>query len=199
MSQENRTQKTQSTQSTQSTLARPSAVDVKDPLCRDRTNFLIGKRRIVVCRLTTTGRVRIMTHAQAGRPRPHSPHWAIQAHALTSGRLTPPARSLRQTGGLAETRVWARLRGGAVDGWKVRRQYPVGRFVVDFACLPLRLVIEIDGGVHGRDDVMLNDHLRQQEIEALGWTVVRFTNEQALGEPWRIDDAIRVQARALGS
>ena len=139
-----------------------------------------------------------MTHAQAGRPRPHSPHCAIQAHAVTAGRLTPPARSLRQAGGLAETRVWARLRGGAVDGWKVRRQCPVGRFVVDFACLPLRLVIEIDGGVHGRDDVMLNDHLRQQEIEALGWTVVRFTNEQALGEPWRIDDAIRTQARALG-
>ncbi|MDZ4362609.1 endonuclease domain-containing protein [Brevundimonas sp.] len=103
---------------------------------------------------------------------------------MTAGCLTPSARSLRQTGGLAETRVWARLRGGAVDGWKVRRQYPLGRFVVDFVCIPLRLVIEIDGGVHGRDDVMMNDHLRQQEIEALGWTVVRFTNEQALGEPW---------------
>ena len=117
---------------------------------------------------------------------------------MTAGRLTPRARALRQTGGLAEERVWLRLRGGAVDGWKVRRQHPVGRFVVDFACLPLRLVIEIDGGVHGRDDVVLNDHLRQQEIEALGWTVVRFTNEQALAEPQQIDAAIRAQARALG-
>ena len=117
---------------------------------------------------------------------------------MTTGRLTPRARALRQTGGLAEERVWSRLRGGAVDGWKVRRQHPVGRFVVDFACLPLRLVIEIDGGVHGRDDVVLNDHLCQQEIEALGWTVVRFTNEQALAEPQQIDTAIRAQARALG-
>lgn len=67
---------------------------------------------------------------------------------MTTSRLTPPSRGLRQSGGLAENRVWARLRGGAVDGWKVRRQHPVGRFVVDFACVPLRLVIEIDGGVH---------------------------------------------------
>jgi len=52
--------------------------------------------------------------------------------------------------------------------------------------------------VHGRDDVVLNDHLRQQAIEGIGWTVVRFTNEQALTEAWRIDDAIRAQAKALG-
>ena len=117
---------------------------------------------------------------------------------MTGNRLTPRSRSLRSSGGLAEDRVWARLRGGAVDGWKVRRQHPVGPYVVDFACMPLMLVIEIDGGVHGRDDVVLNDHLRQQAIEALGWMVVRFTNEQVLAEPWRLDEAIRERARALG-
>ncbi len=108
------------------------------------------------------------------------------------------ARDLRQSAGLAERRVWERLRGGAVEGFRVRRQHPVGPYVVDFACVRLRLVIEIDGGVHGRDDVVLRDHLRQTEIEALGWTVVRFTNDMALGEPWRIDDAIRDRARVLG-
>jgi very-short-patch-repair endonuclease len=80
----------------------------------------------------------------------------------------------------------------------VRRQHPVGRYVVDFACVPLRLVIEIDGGVHERDDVVLRDHLRQTEIEALGWTVVRFSNETALREPWLIDAAIRDRAWLLG-
>ncbi|WP_082385202.1 endonuclease domain-containing protein [Brevundimonas sp. AAP58] len=81
-------------------------------------------------------------------------------------------------------------RGEGTDG--------VGPYVVDFACVRLRLVIEIDGGVHGRDDVVLRGALRQTEIEALGWTVVRFTNDTALGEPWRIDDAIRDRARVLG-
>ena len=109
-----------------------------------------------------------------------------------------PARDLRQSAGLAEQRVWARLRGGAVEGFKVRRQHEIGRWTVDFACVPLRLVIEIDGGVHEREDVVLRDHLRQTEIEALGWTVVRFTNDVALGEPWRVDDAIRERARVVG-
>ena len=117
---------------------------------------------------------------------------------MTTSRLTPRSRGLRQSGGLAEDRIWARLRGGAVDGWKVRRQHPVGRFVVDFACVRLRLVIEIDDGVHERDEVALNDHYRQQEIEALGWTVVRFTNAEALTDPTRIDAAIRDRARTLG-
>ncbi len=94
--------------------------------------------------------------------------------------------------------MWERLRGGAVEGFKVRRQYEIGPFVVDFACVRLRLVIEIDGGVHERDDVGLRDPLRQTETRALGWTVVRFTNDTALGEPWRIDDAIRDRARVLG-
>ena len=53
-------------------------------------------------------------------------------------------------------------------------------------------------GGHGRDDVVLNDHLRQQAIEALGWTVVRFTNAEALAEPSRIDAAIRERAKTLG-
>ena len=117
---------------------------------------------------------------------------------MTTNRLTPRSRGLRQLSGLAEDRIWARLRGGVVDGWKVRRQHPIGRYVVDFACAPLRLVIEIDGGVHERDEVVLNDHYRQQEIEALGWTVIRFTNAEALTDPARIDAAIRERAKTLG-
>jgi len=117
---------------------------------------------------------------------------------MTTSRMTPRSRGLRQSSGLAEDRIWARLRGGAVHGWKVRRQHPVGRYVVDFACVPLRLVIEIDGGVHERDEVALTDHYRQQAIEALGWTVVRFTNAEALTDPSRIDDAIRERAKTLG-
>jgi len=68
---------------------------------------------------------------------------------------------------------------------------------VDFACDPLRLVIEIDGGIHTRDDVTLDDHYRQVEIESLGWTVMRFSNEQALTEPLRILDAVHAHARLV--
>ncbi|GAW42162.1 hypothetical protein SH203_02576 [Brevundimonas sp. SH203] len=79
---------------------------------------------------------------------------------MTTNRLTPRARGLRQDGGLAEDRIWARLRGGAVDGWKMRRQHPIGGYVVDFACVPLRLVI--DRGIWERNKIILNDQDRQQ-------------------------------------
>jgi very-short-patch-repair endonuclease len=107
------------------------------------------------------------------------------------------ARRLRQDSGLAETRVWDRLRAGRIDGHKFRRQHPIGRFYADFACDRLRLVIEVDGGVHTRDDVILNDHYRQQTIEALSWTVLRFTNEQALGDPDILIAAIKRHAQTL--
>lgn len=113
---------------------------------------------------------------------------------MTSKR-TAFARSLRQDAGLAERRVWALLRGGRIDGHKFRRQHPIGRYVADFACDPLRLVIEIDGGIHHRDEVVTNDHLRQTDLETLGWTVLRFTNTQALSEPEGVADAIRAHAR----
>jgi very-short-patch-repair endonuclease len=81
---------------------------------------------------------------------------------------------------------------------RFRRQHPVGRYFADFACDRLRLILEIDGSVHDRDDVMLRDHLRQTELEALGWTVLRFTNDEALTHPERIVAAIREHARRLG-
>jgi very-short-patch-repair endonuclease len=98
---------------------------------------------------------------------------------------------------LAERKVWSLLRAGRIDGLKFRRQHPVGPYIVDFACDLLRLVIEIDGGIHTRDDVTLDDHYRQVEIESLGWTVMRFSNAQALTEPLRVLDAIRAHARLV--
>ena len=52
--------------------------------------------------------------------------------------------------------------------------------------------------MHERDEVVLNDHYRQQAIEALGWTVIRFTNADALTDLARIDAAIRERAKTLG-
>ena len=115
---------------------------------------------------------------------------------MTSRRFST-ARALRQKAGLAEEKVWALLRGGRIDDHKFRRQHPIGPYIVDFACDGLRLVIEIDGGVHERDDVVLNDHLRQVELERLGWTVVRFKNEDAIAQPERITQAVRVHARLI--
>ena len=58
---------------------------------------------------------------------------------------TRHARNLRQSSGVAENRIWSLLRAGRIDGHKVRRQHPISRYVADFACDHLRLVVEIDG------------------------------------------------------
>ncbi|MCS6626949.1 endonuclease domain-containing protein [Roseibacterium beibuensis] len=114
-----------------------------------------------------------------------------------AGARTIFARSQRRKAGLAERRVWELLRGGKIDGHRFRRQHPVGRYFADFACDRLRLIIEIDGGVHGLDDIVLRDHLRQTDLEAMNWTVIRFVNAEVMDHPERVIRAIRSHSAGL--
>lgn len=107
------------------------------------------------------------------------------------------ARALRQASGRAEERVWSALRGGRIDGHKFRRQHPVGPYFADFACDPLRLIIEVDGGVHRLDEVAARDLERQQTLEALGWTLIRVSNNQVFGAPEELIEAVRMHAQRL--
>lgn len=92
--------------------------------------------------------------------------------------LTEKARDLRIQQTRAESLLWYVLRGRRLCGLKFRRQYPIEPFIVDFACIEKKLVVEIDGGYH--DYVHENDVTRQGKIEAAGWTVIRFSNEDIL-------------------
>ncbi len=88
------------------------------------------------------------------------------------------ARELRGEQTEAEDVLWERLRRRRLKGLKFRRQHPIGRFVVDFCCPDLRLVVEVDGEVHREQ--MEYDTVRTQALEAKGYQVIRFTNEQVL-------------------
>lgn len=92
--------------------------------------------------------------------------------------------------------MWTRLRGGKLDGHKFKRQHPVGPYYADFACDRLKLILEIDGAVHRLPDVIERDRQRQAALEALGWTVIRFTNEQVLHTPEQLTEGVR---RHVGS
>ena len=85
------------------------------------------------------------------------------------------ARELRQPQTPAERVLWGRLRNRQLDGYKFRRQHPIGRFIVDFYCAECRLVIEIDGDTHL--DQVEYDQERTAWLEARGHRVVRFTNQ----------------------
>ncbi len=81
----------------------------------------------------------------------------------------------------AERLLWAKPRRRQF-GHLFRRQHPVGPYIADFACLPLRLLIEVDGDSHYRDEAaMLRDRRREAFLEAQSWTVFRATNSEVYG------------------
>jgi very-short-patch-repair endonuclease len=85
------------------------------------------------------------------------------------------ARNLREMQTSAETKLWTILRNLQLDGYKFRRQKPIGRFIVDFFCNDAKLVIEIDGDTHaGREGYDIN---RTKWLENEGYQVIRFTND----------------------
>lgn len=87
------------------------------------------------------------------------------------------ARVLRRNASDAETLLWRALRELSLP-FKVRRQHPVGRYVVDFAIPTRKLAIEVDGGQHAANAE--TDALRTTEIRQRGYRVVRFWNHEVL-------------------
>ncbi|MBO1019366.1 DUF559 domain-containing protein [Methylobacterium sp. SD274] len=86
------------------------------------------------------------------------------------------ATALRWAQTSAEAKLWRALRGAQLSGFKFRRQHPVGRFVVDFACLRAKLVVEVDGATHGSPAALARDAERTRIIEMAGFQVIRFRN-----------------------
>jgi Protein of unknown function (DUF559) len=63
-----------------------------------------------------------------------------------------------------------------MSGTHFRRQVPIGPYVADFACMAARLIVEVDGSQHGHDDVRKRDERRSRWLEAEGYRVLRFWN-----------------------
>ena len=91
------------------------------------------------------------------------------------------ARELRRDTTDAETALWRRLRDRGLDGEKFVRQEPIGPYIADFVCRRKKLIIEIDGGQHS--DQAERDEARTKHLEALGYRVIRFWNNEVLSEP----------------
>ncbi len=81
----------------------------------------------------------------------------------------------------AELRLWSRLRGDQLGGYRFRRQAPMGAYIVDFVCLRARLVVELDGGQHAT--AAERDERRTAWLESRGFKVLRFWNTDVLRNP----------------
>ena len=106
-------------------------------------------------------------------------------------RLRNFARKLRNHSTKAEVYIWSfLLRSKNFRGYGFNRQRPVLNYIADFMCKELLLIIEIDGGIHDRWDVKRKDRIRQERLEAAGFTVLRFTNEQVLRDRASVEMAL---------
>ena len=80
----------------------------------------------------------------------------------------------------AEAALWELLRGKQL-GFRFRRQHPIGEYIPDFVCLSKRLVIEVDGGYHFIGKQLLSDQERTNYLHQRGFEVLRFTNDEIIG------------------
>ena len=102
---------------------------------------------------------------------------------------TPRARELRTNMTEAERALWKHLRLRQLDGFKFRRQQPIDQYIVDFACLEARVLVEVDGGHHA--ETVSQDAARDTWLESQGFRVLRFWNSQVLGETSAVLETIR--------
>ena len=103
------------------------------------------------------------------------------------------ARALRTNATDAERRLWRHLRQRQIDGFRFRRQQPIGPYFVDFFCPEAKLILELDGGQHTMREAA--DEARTEWLEARGYRVLRFWNNDVLqnteGVLVRIGEALR--------
>jgi very-short-patch-repair endonuclease len=107
-------------------------------------------------------------------------------------------RQLRRESTDAERVLWQLVRGRQLGGFKFRRQYPVGPYVLDFYCAVARLAVELDGGQHFSAEGLAHDEVRARFLGACGIDVLRFPDNEVLcqrddvlAELWRCLAAAR--------
>lgn len=90
----------------------------------------------------------------------------------------------------AENLMWAMLSGKTL-GVRFRRQHIIGDYIADFICIRKKLIIEIDGGYHHvLQQIALDEH-RTERLNELGFRVLRFTNEEVLGNSEKVLETIK--------
>jgi very-short-patch-repair endonuclease len=82
-----------------------------------------------------------------------------------------------------EQAAWHLLRGLRSRGFKFRRPHPVGSYIADFCCTELRLIVELDRGVHGQPSQARSDARRDAHLKSRGYTVLLIPNGIVLEAP----------------
>jgi len=97
----------------------------------------------------------------------------------------------------AETCLWKYALRASGMGVPFRRERPIGRFIADFVCLPLKLVIEVDGVTHLYEETQIKDAQKDKELKELGFEVLRFEDSVILNNIDFVINAIRNKIEEL--
>ena len=103
-------------------------------------------------------------------------------------RNYPRALGLRENATEAENLLWENLKGKGT-GYKFRRQHVIDQFIVDFVCISKKLIVEVDGKIH--ESQKEYDEGRTTMLEQLGFTVIRFTNEEVIANVIQVVSKIK--------
>ena len=101
------------------------------------------------------------------------------------------AKELRNHLTDAERKLWMYLRTSP-KGCKFRRQHPAGNYILDFYCHALKIAIEVDGGIHNKVKIQEADRKRQQNLEADGIYVIRFSNREVITNIESVKEQIHI-------
>ncbi len=104
------------------------------------------------------------------------------ADPMLYGLLKTFVKESRSNPTEAENALWQMLRGKKLEGYKFRRQHIIGSYIADFICLKAKLIIEVDGLIHQLPENIANDELRTKWLGEKGFKVIRFTNEEIIGD-----------------
>ena len=105
-------------------------------------------------------------------------HWNT-ANPLYYDLLKQYAYKNRYNQTEAEQNLWYHLSGNQL-GLHFRRQHIIGCYIADFICVKRNLIIEIDGGYHSQVEQKIKDYLRTEDLEKMGFEVMRFSNDEIL-------------------
>jgi len=106
------------------------------------------------------------------------------------------AREPKKNSTDAERILWSELRDNKLNGFGFRRQVPIKNYIADFACHSAKLVVELDGGPHFSDQARQADAARSAVIEARGFEVLRFSNDDVMTNRTGVLEKIATSAAA---
>ncbi|MER9057374.1 endonuclease domain-containing protein [Mesorhizobium sp. M0195] len=120
-------------------------------------------------------------------------------HDLVPSRQRKNAKSMRRGMTDAELKLWNELRAHRLMGMSFRRQVPIGPYIIDFACSTHSLIIEVDGSQHADPESVQRDEARSAYLNASGWTILRFWNDDVVRDIDNVCQHIVIVAGLTGA